>query len=79
MQPFVARLPVSVTHVVSTAKTMVDASVQTPPLSTSVTSTGTCKQSAAELSQPDAEEKKESPVAWQQPLEDTHEFSRVVV
>jgi hypothetical protein len=36
------------------------------------------KQSAAELSQPDAEEKKESPVAvaWQQSLTGTHAVSK---
>jgi Ankyrin repeats (3 copies) len=76
-----SRLPMNEEdHGVPTAKTMVEASAQTPPSSVSLTSTSTGKRSASELSQPDAEQKQESPVAvaWQQPLTDTREFSRSV-
>jgi hypothetical protein len=63
-------------HLVSTAKTMVDSSTQTPPSDASLTSTSTGKRPAAELSQPDTEEKKESPVsvAWRQLLTEESHF-----
>jgi Ankyrin repeats (3 copies) len=61
-----------------TAKMMVDAGTQTPAWEVSLTSASTGKRAASELSQPDTEEKKESPVAgvWRQPLTDTRVLSR---
>jgi hypothetical protein len=50
------------TNAVSAAKMMVDASTQTPESSLSLPSAHTGKRAASELSRPDTEEKKESPV-----------------